>query len=100
MLVLCLGGIAWETVFVFFFCPYLAFLSFVHPIVHPRISHQRHRHRHRHRQLQDIKDFKERMALVPLRFVDREELVDLAKTEDAVFVLSADVSGVFACLFV
>lgn len=32
------------------------------------------------------------MALVPLRFVDGEELVDLARAKGAVFVLSADVS--------
>lgn len=32
------------------------------------------------------------MAVVPLRFVDGEELKQLAEDEDAVFVLSADVS--------
>lgn len=41
---------------------------------------------------QDFQEFKERMALAPLRFVDEEELVALAKGKDAVFVLSADVS--------
>lgn len=39
-----------------------------------------------------MKEFKERMAVVPLRFVDGEELLELAKDKDAVFVLSADVS--------
>lgn len=41
---------------------------------------------------QDIKGFKERMALVPLRFVDAEALMGLARSSEAVFVLSANVS--------
>lgn len=56
------------------------------------------------RHLQDIKEFKERMALVPLRYVDRDELVDLAKAEDVVYALSADVSccgpGVLCYIFI
>ena len=32
------------------------------------------------------------MALVPLRFVGGKELLELTKDNDAVFVLSADVS--------
>lgn len=43
---------------------------------------------------QDVKEFKERMALLPLRFVDEQQLIDLAKAEDAVFVLSAGTEGV------
>lgn len=44
---------------------------------------------------QGIKDFKERMALVPLRSVDGEQLVELARGKEAVFVLSAEVSPSF-----
>lgn len=43
-----------------------------------------------HEHEQDFKGFKERMALVPLRFVDGDDLADLAKAKDAVFVLSID----------
>ncbi|CAM9301025.1 unnamed protein product, partial [Hapterophycus canaliculatus] len=39
---------------------------------------------------QDFKEFKERMAVVPLRVVDGEALVELAKDNEAVFVLSAN----------
>lgn len=49
--------------------------------------------------LQDIKEFKERMTLVPLRFVGEEELVGLARDSEAVFVLSADVRGVRSPFF-
>eukprot|EP00903_Cladosiphon_okamuranus_P012704 g11878.t1 len=40
--------------------------------------------------IEAITEFKERMAPLPLRYVEGDELVDLAKAEDAVFVLSAD----------
>eukprot|EP00752_Nemacystus_decipiens_P005579 g5048.t1 len=42
------------------------------------------------RSIEEIKQFKELMAVAPLRFVDAEELLGLAEKEDAVFVLSAD----------
>ncbi|CAN0276855.1 unnamed protein product [Ectocarpus sp. 6 AP-2014] len=38
----------------------------------------------------DIKEFKERMALVPLRFVDADALTGLTRSSEAVFVLSAN----------
>lgn len=40
-----------------------------------------------------MKEFKERMAIVPLRIVGGEGLMELAKDNEAVFVLSADVSS-------
>ncbi|CAM9203515.1 unnamed protein product [Scytosiphon promiscuus] len=42
------------------------------------------------RLIEDIKEFKKRMAIVPLRFVDGKALIDLAEENEVVFVLSAE----------
>lgn len=43
--------------------------------------------------VQDLQEFKERMALAPLPSVDAEELLELVSTRETVFVLSTEVRG-------